>query len=319
MIVRVLGLIQLFFAVCGCVYVQKPGFEYGAFYQPLNLAFGASGAYCLFTGRFPFLTRIVVTVARRRFEIRDQSAWLPQLDPHRHCIHRDVHLHGLGRNAGIQSLASSGFNRIHSSSVSNAKALRVEASRSCGTVLLRQPMRRGKLNRPAGMSPVIAGRRVMKIWEGSDARADRPTKRSSGPPCAGPLNSVVRRKKHLRCGMPEYLVGFSYHEPEPFSQWQHGLIEDHESSTAVWVAADTSAEAVAWGERVGEALHRRVNDDPTADWAAAGHSCWVEESPEASCWAHCLDFFLHVQVGELPLLDRMGAEAYNRWLVQRPA
>ena len=68
LIVRVLGLIQLFFAACTSVYVQAPWFKHGIFYQPLNLAFGACGAYCLFTGRFPFLTRIGMTVACRSLE-----------------------------------------------------------------------------------------------------------------------------------------------------------------------------------------------------------------------------------------------------------
>ena len=68
LIVRVLGLIQLFFVVCVCVYVQAPWFKYGIFYQPLNLAFGACVVYWIFTGRFPFLTRIGMTVAGRRLE-----------------------------------------------------------------------------------------------------------------------------------------------------------------------------------------------------------------------------------------------------------
>jgi hypothetical protein len=117
--------------------------------------------------------------------------------------------------------------------------------------------------------------------------------------------------------MPEYLVGISYQEPEPFAQWQRGLIEDYGSSTGLWVAAETPAEAVARGERVGEALHRRVNGDPAADWAAAGHWCWLEKSPEASGWGHCLEFFPRVRVGELPPLDQMGTEAYNRWRERR--
>ena len=119
--------------------------------------------------------------------------------------------------------------------------------------------------------------------------------------------------------MPEYLVGFSYHEPEPYALWQRGVIEDYESSTGLWVTADTPAEAVAWTERVAEALHRRVNGDPAADWAEVGHFCWVEESPTTSGWAHCFDFFQRVRVGEMPQLDGMGTEAYVRWQEQRHA
>jgi hypothetical protein len=109
--------------------------------------------------------------------------------------------------------------------------------------------------------------------------------------------------------MPEYLVGLSFHEPESHGLWQRGVIEDFESSTGLWVTAETPAEAIAWGERVGEALHRQVNGDPNADWAGAGHFCWVEESPTTSKWGQCLDLFQRVQAGEMPSLDRMTAEA----------
>jgi hypothetical protein len=68
LIVRVLGLLQAFFAVCVWKYVQAPWFKYGAFYQPFNLAFGACGIYCLFTGRFPFLESIGMTVTGRGLE-----------------------------------------------------------------------------------------------------------------------------------------------------------------------------------------------------------------------------------------------------------
>ena len=36
--------------------------------------------------------------------------------------------------------------------------------------------------------------------------------------------------------MPQYLVGILFHEPEPFAQWNRGLIEDYESSTGARVA-----------------------------------------------------------------------------------
>lgn len=118
--------------------------------------------------------------------------------------------------------------------------------------------------------------------------------------------------------MPDYLVGFTFHDPESYALWQRGVIEDYESSTGLWVTADTAGEAMAWGERVGEALHRQVNGDASADWIGAGHYCWVEDSPAASGWAHCLNFFQRVRIGEIPPLDRMGTEAYTRWQEHRP-
>lgn len=112
--------------------------------------------------------------------------------------------------------------------------------------------------------------------------------------------------------MTEYLVGICFHEPGPFSLWRRGLIEDYESSTGLWVKADSPDDAVSWGEKVGEALHRKVNNDPNTEWR--GHySCWLEDSPASSGWAHCLNFFQHVRVGEMPQLDQMTTEAYVRW------
>lgn len=125
-------------------------------------------------------------------------------------------------------------------------------------------------------------------------------------------------RRFRRWQMPDYLIGFSYHEPEPYALWQRGVVEDFESSDGLWVTAGTPAEAIAWGERVAEALHRRVND-PAADWSGAGHFAWLEESPATSSWAHCLDFFQRVRAGEMPPLDRMGTEAYRRWQERRLA
>jgi hypothetical protein len=117
--------------------------------------------------------------------------------------------------------------------------------------------------------------------------------------------------------MPEYLVGIGYHEPEAFALWNRGAIEDYESSTGVFVEADTPADALAWAGRVGEALLRHINGDPALDWKAFGYDCWLEESPAASGWGHCLDFFPHVRVGQMPDLDRMTTAAYRRWLEGR--
>jgi hypothetical protein len=114
--------------------------------------------------------------------------------------------------------------------------------------------------------------------------------------------------------MPEYLVGFSYHEPGPYALWQQGVVEDFESSTGLWITANTSMEAISWAEQVAVALHRIVNNDPIADWRSAGHFCWIEDSPMTSSWRHCLEFFQHVRFGEMPSLDLMGTEAYCRWM-----
>ncbi|HEV3258636.1 MAG TPA: hypothetical protein VG013_17305, partial [Gemmataceae bacterium] len=79
--------------------------------------------------------------------------------------------------------------------------------------------------------------------------------------------------------MPEYLVGIMYHEPGPFAEWDRGLIEDFESSTGLFVEADSPGAAVMWGEQVGQALLRYANRDAALDWKALGYMCWLEESP----------------------------------------
>jgi hypothetical protein len=116
--------------------------------------------------------------------------------------------------------------------------------------------------------------------------------------------------------MPEYLIGLGYHEPEPFAQWNRGLIEDYESSTGLFVEAPSAAAAVGWGERVGLALLRHVNRDASLDGSAFGYATWVEDSPHTSGWLHCLDFFQHVSVGQMPDLERMTTAAYCRWLAE---
>ena len=113
--------------------------------------------------------------------------------------------------------------------------------------------------------------------------------------------------------MPQYLIGIMFHEPEPFSQWNRGLIEDYESSTGLFIEADAETEALAWGELVGQALLRRVNQDESLDWKAFGYFCWVKKSPKTSCWSRCLDFFSRVRVGEMPKLEHMGTAAYCNW------
>ncbi len=69
LIVRLLGLIQVFFAVSLSYYLLvAPWIKNGPPYVPVNLAFGACGAFCVFTGRFPFLARIGMAFPGRKLE-----------------------------------------------------------------------------------------------------------------------------------------------------------------------------------------------------------------------------------------------------------
>lgn len=110
-----------------------------------------------------------------------------------------------------------------------------------------------------------------------------------------------------------FLVGICYHEPESFAQWNAGLIEDYESSTGIFVLAESEDVALTWGDEIATQLHRIVNNDMTLDWRS-NYSCWIEREPALSAWKHCLGFFQSVEVGEHPDYDHMGTNAYVLWL-----
>jgi hypothetical protein len=111
-----------------------------------------------------------------------------------------------------------------------------------------------------------------------------------------------------------FLVGFDYHEPEPYALWQSGLLEDFESSTGIFVNASSSDRAVDWASYVAQQLLRHENQDSELDWCALGYTAWIEDNPESSGWSHCLDFFQHVIDQEMPDLKQMGTKAYQNWL-----
>jgi hypothetical protein len=111
----------------------------------------------------------------------------------------------------------------------------------------------------------------------------------------------------------EYLVIFQYHEPEPRQLFERGLIEDYESTTGVFIKAASAEEALVWGEAIAQELLLRCNGDGSLDWKDFGYSCWIEANPDKSSWRHCLDFFQHVQVREMPNTEAMGTSAYINW------
>ena len=110
-----------------------------------------------------------------------------------------------------------------------------------------------------------------------------------------------------------YLVAIMFHEADAFTAWNRGVIKDYESTTGIFVEAASREEAVAWGESIGQALLRHVNDDDAFDWASFGYSAWTEESPESGGWKHCLSFFQRVLSGTMPDLPRMTSAAYEDW------
>jgi hypothetical protein len=113
--------------------------------------------------------------------------------------------------------------------------------------------------------------------------------------------------------MRRFLIGFTYHEPESRALWEKGIIEDYESSTAIFISAASAPEAIRWAETIATELHKRVNGDATLDWKCE-YSCWHVEDPKSSPWNHCLEFFQTVNFGERPAYEQMGTKAYTVWM-----
>jgi hypothetical protein len=113
--------------------------------------------------------------------------------------------------------------------------------------------------------------------------------------------------------MSSYLFGFGYEdalEMKCNAEWG----TDYESSTGVFIEANSEEEATAWGCEIAEAFMRYENDgDPSISWRACGYAHWIEANPETSDWSHCLSYFQRVKVGEFPDFDRMTSRAYVEW------
>ena len=111
----------------------------------------------------------------------------------------------------------------------------------------------------------------------------------------------------------EYLVIFQYHEPDPLEVFKRGVTEDYESTTGVFIKAESAEAALTWCEVIAQHVLRRCNGDSSLDWKRLGYACWIEPNPERSPWGHCLGFFQHIRVGEMPNVDAMGATGYAPW------
>jgi hypothetical protein len=113
--------------------------------------------------------------------------------------------------------------------------------------------------------------------------------------------------------MEKYLVGISYHEADYYESSEKEIYEDYESSTGIFITANSPEEAIAWGEIVGDALFKIKNPNETKSWESFGHYCWIEEDWEESSWEHCFDFLQSVDQGTHPAYENMGIEAYLKW------
>jgi hypothetical protein len=113
--------------------------------------------------------------------------------------------------------------------------------------------------------------------------------------------------------MEKYLVGISYHDPESYESWEKGMLEDYESSTGIFINANSSEEAISWGEIIGEELFKKENPNESRSWKSFEHFCWIEEDWKVSGWEHCFDFFQNVDIGIHPDYEKMGSNAYLKW------
>jgi len=105
-----------------------------------------------------------------------------------------------------------------------------------------------------------------------------------------------------------------FHEPEAWELWNKGIIEDYESTTGIYISANNLPEAIEWAENVGQELLCFVNNDNSLNWKELEYECWHEASIQDSGWSHCLGYFQHIKVGEIPKFQDMTAESYEQWI-----
>lgn len=103
-----------------------------------------------------------------------------------------------------------------------------------------------------------------------------------------------------------------YHEPDSYALWKKGVIEDYESSTGIFIYADSESDAINWGEKIAEQLFIMRNPDEPNSWKSFSYDCWIEDE-DGSGWSHAFDFFQKVKFGEMPDFGLMGTEAYKEW------
>lgn len=88
---------------------------------------------------------------------------------------------------------------------------------------------------------------------------------------------------------------------------------DFESSTGVYIFAETEEDALIWGNEVSEQFFKLVHDDINLSWKKFNYAYWIEYDLKNSGWEHCLEFFPEVKCGLLPDLSLMTTEAYVEW------
>jgi hypothetical protein len=109
--------------------------------------------------------------------------------------------------------------------------------------------------------------------------------------------------------MPQYLFRFGFCTP---AQWaengRHGW--DDESSSCVFVSAQSRDDALAWGREVAEAFVRSLFEGSgwsaaIPSWKTSGFAHWLEESPESEFTPDQLQSVPVVRLGEFPDFARL--------------
>lgn len=114
--------------------------------------------------------------------------------------------------------------------------------------------------------------------------------------------------------MSPFLVGISWCDPEEVAAFVRvGLDDDPRCSTGIFIIAKNEAEALSWGETIGNKFMDFLFKDKNYQQKELELFCWIEKDPEQSRWKHCLNFFQTVSVGQFPEFKGMTAEAYSDW------
>ena len=93
--------------------------------------------------------------------------------------------------------------------------------------------------------------------------------------------------------MKQFLFVFGYESPEDSQANKNG--DDAESSSAVWVEAQTEAEAMERGRAFAEEFvavrYAKAKTPEIPSWRAGNFACWISQRPLEEFSGQALDLF----------------------------
>ena len=107
----------------------------------------------------------------------------------------------------------------------------------------------------------------------------------------------------------KFLFVFGFEDPIEF-QTNKKSGSDFESSRALWIIANDSAEAESWGRSIADMFVRKLfeaKDSEGYTWSDAQFAHWIEAQPTGEWTADQLDDFPVVRSGEFPDFNALGA------------